>query len=123
MTDQWEKYVEAAGDAMLDCDHNGIQCYTPKPIDETARAVLAAVGPLIAEDTRVRMVEAAGRAVERETSDTQCREAFTTAINELEKEARWQIEQMRRDPEEEWGHSVQRLNVVANCLRQIGGLT
>jgi hypothetical protein len=65
MTDQWEKYVEAAGDAMLDCDHNGIQCYTPKPIDETARAVLAAVGPLIAEDTRVRMVEAAARAVER----------------------------------------------------------
>lgn len=65
MSDQWEKYVEPAGDAMLDCDHNGIQCYSPKSIDETARAVLAVVGPLIAEDTRARMVSAAARAVER----------------------------------------------------------
>jgi hypothetical protein len=45
------------------------------------------------------------------------REAFAQAIGEVEKEARWQVELMLRDSKEEWGHSVQRLNVVANCLR------
>lgn len=63
---QWEQYVAPAMHAMLDCDHNGIQCYSPKPIDETVRAVLAAVGPRIAEDTRDRLIAAAGKAVERE---------------------------------------------------------
>lgn len=72
----WEQYVEVTA-AALD----------PEPFDETgphsgshvyefrreiacnrARRVLDAIGPLIAEDTRVRMVEAAGRAVEREAS-------------------------------------------------------
>lgn len=51
------------------------------------------------------------------------RESFARAIREVEKEARWQIELMMRDPKEKWGHSVQRLNVVAASIRQIGGLT
>ena len=64
---QWEQYVEAATDAMLDCDHNGIECHKPMGLDDTARAVLAAVGPRIAEDTRDRLVAAAAAAVARET--------------------------------------------------------
>lgn len=51
---------------MLECDHNGIQCYSPKPIDETARAVLAVIGPLIERDTRERLVAAAARAIHRD---------------------------------------------------------
>jgi hypothetical protein len=63
---QYEQYVEQASDVMLDCDHNGIECRDPMGLVETARAVLEAVGPRIAEDTRDRLVAAANQAVVRE---------------------------------------------------------
>lgn len=66
---QWEPFVGAAEEALLDSNHNGIQCYDPMSITETARAVLATVAPLIAEDTRERMVAAAGAALERDKAD------------------------------------------------------
>jgi hypothetical protein len=69
MTGQWEKYVGPAAKAQEQfwAPLRGHTDY-PDEIDfGLARAVLAVVGPLIAEDTRVRMVEAAGRALERET--------------------------------------------------------
>jgi hypothetical protein len=70
MTGQWEKYVEPAAKAQEQfwaplrghTDH-------PDEIDYAlARATLAVVGPLIVEDTRVRIVAAAARAVERDTA-------------------------------------------------------
>jgi hypothetical protein len=68
MSEQWEKYVEAAADAIT--YHPGNRTGTPDsrhPVSQMiARSVLAVVGPMIAEDTRVRMVEAAARAVQRE---------------------------------------------------------
>lgn len=76
MTDQWEKYVEAAAvsldpaafDKTIE-NHDGyVREFRRDRATELARGVLAAVGPLIAEDTRERMVAAAGRAVERETA-------------------------------------------------------
>lgn len=54
----YEKYVEAAARAG-DVWH------------ATARAILEVVGPLIAEDTRVRMVEAAVKIMEREGFEDQ----------------------------------------------------
>lgn len=44
-------------------------------------------------------------------------EALDEALSYVETEARWQVELMKRDRAEEWGHSVQRLNVVAGCIR------
>ena len=45
------------------------------------------------------------------------REALDEALRYVETEARWQVELMKRDRDEEWEHSVQRLNVVAGCIR------
>lgn len=68
MTGQWEKYVQAAADEIT--YHPGNRTGTPQSRHAVsvmlARAVLAVVGPLIAEDTRDRMVAAAGAALERE---------------------------------------------------------
>lgn len=68
MTGQWEKYVQAAADEIT--YHPGNRTGTPEsrhPVSVMlARAVLATVGPLIAEETRERMVAAAGAALERE---------------------------------------------------------
>jgi len=70
MNGEWEKYVEPAADAIT--YHPGNRTGTPDsrhPVSQIlARAVLAAVGPLIAEDTRERMVAAAGRALEKDAS-------------------------------------------------------
>jgi hypothetical protein len=52
---QWEQYVDKATTEL--------ELFRPE-----VERVVALVGPLIAEDTRVRMVAAAGRAVERETA-------------------------------------------------------
>lgn len=64
----YEKYVQAAADAIT--YHPGNRTGTPESRHAVsvmlARAVLAVVGPLIAEDTRERMVAAAGAALERE---------------------------------------------------------
>lgn len=68
MSGQWEQYVEKAAEAQEQfwAPLRGHTDY-PDEIDfGLARAVLAAVAPLIAEDTRTRMVEAAGKIVERE---------------------------------------------------------
>lgn len=67
---QWEQYVEPAADAINEfCyplrDEGSVADDGDKAI---ARAMLAAVGPRIAEDTRTRLVTAAGAAVEREAS-------------------------------------------------------
>jgi hypothetical protein len=69
---QWEQYVEQALLALWQ-ERFGpsipVREFGPEMqecVRDEVRAVLATVGPLIAEDTRVRMVEAAGRAVERE---------------------------------------------------------
>lgn len=76
MTGQWEPYVEPAA-AAIDPDvfdeadpHRGSLAYEfrREVACDTARRVLAVVGPLIAEDTRERVVAAAGRAVQRECS-------------------------------------------------------
>lgn len=68
MTGQWEKYVQAAADEIT--YHPGNRTGTPESRHAVsvmlARAVLAVVGPLIAEDTRDRMVAAAKAAVGRE---------------------------------------------------------
>ena len=71
MSGQWEKYVDDAtrafcverwGEGLTDqADPDDIEFYR-----QGVAAAVAAVGPLIAEDTRERMVAAAGRAVERE---------------------------------------------------------
>jgi hypothetical protein len=77
----FDKYVERATDALrdsgfVDPDDDTVPTYrgnNPIPVwvpaEGAAKAVLAAVGPLIAEDTRERMVAAAARAVEREGSE------------------------------------------------------
>lgn len=64
-TDQWEKYVEPAALAM-----NGGQDHAVERWGDEVRTVLAVVGPLIAEDTRERIVAAAARAVERTCTST-----------------------------------------------------
>jgi hypothetical protein len=76
MTGQWEKYVSAGAEAVDPAafdrtieNHDGyVRQFRRDKASGQARAVLAVVGPLIAEDARVRMVEAAGRAVERDTA-------------------------------------------------------
>lgn len=87
MSGQWEQYVPAAARAIRETprkrtifweDENGIPVDEGDPravnrdylssedYDAEARAVIAVVGPLIAEDTRERMVEAAAAVVERD---------------------------------------------------------
>jgi hypothetical protein len=85
MTDQWEKYVEQAAeagwesirptywvDAKDDGMYEAVPCWAEadeadkESYRKIVRAELAVVGPLIAEDTRERLVAAAARAVERE---------------------------------------------------------
>lgn len=70
----WEKYVEqaavsldpAAFDRTIE-NHGGyIRQFRRDRATELARGVLAAVGPLIAEDARERMVAAAARVLKRE---------------------------------------------------------
>lgn len=74
MTEQWEKYVEPTMLASWqerfgpNIPLNEFGPEMEECVRAEVRAVLAVVGPLIAEDTRVRMVEAAGRAVDRETA-------------------------------------------------------
>jgi hypothetical protein len=79
----FEKYVEKAAEAAWNSNlptywQDEAGCWEPMPTwsqagdtdrlptRELMRAALAAVGPLIQEDTRERMVAAAGRALERE---------------------------------------------------------
>jgi len=64
----WEKYVEQAAEAMNAAGMVDEDDVLFVPVENAARALLAAVGPLIAEDTRERMVAAAGRALEKEAS-------------------------------------------------------
>lgn len=85
MTGQWERYVEQAAEAMWESFRPGAWprgdgALEPIPAwadcaegerescRDEVRAALAVVGPLIAEDTRVRMVEAAAEIVKREGS-------------------------------------------------------
>lgn len=74
MTGQWEQYAEPALLALWQERFGpGVRVHEFGPemqecVRDEVRAVLATVGPLIAEDTRVRMVEAAARAVERDTA-------------------------------------------------------
>lgn len=72
---QWEPFVERAARAGHDAfftteqhDDSGNLIPVPREMvwSTVARAVLATVGPLIAEDTRERMVAAAAAAIERE---------------------------------------------------------
>lgn len=73
MTGQWEKYVEQAAKAIdppafdeTAPNHAGhVRQFRRDRATSKARAMLAAVGPLIEQDTRERMVAAAARAVER----------------------------------------------------------
>ena len=77
MSGHWEKYVERGTDALraagfVDSDDDTVPTWpddNPIPVwvraEYATRALLAVVGPLIAEDTRERMVAAAARAVER----------------------------------------------------------
>lgn len=74
MSGEWEKYVPdaaasidpAAFDRTIE-NHDGyVRQYRRDKATELARGVLVAVGPLIVEDTRVRLVAAAARAVERD---------------------------------------------------------
>lgn len=70
MSEQWEQYVEAAADEMQGHQiGEGFYALTVGSGDARAMAtaVLAVVGPLIVADTKQRLVEAAARAVERET--------------------------------------------------------
>lgn len=87
MSNQWERYVEPAAEAMWESFRPG---FWPRgdgvlePIPAWAdcaeeerescrgevRAALAVVGPMIVEDARCRMVEAAARAVEREAAES-----------------------------------------------------
>lgn len=64
MSGQWEKYVEQAVDAVA--ARYPIRSVPRELVADDIRVALAAVGPLIAEDTRERIVAAAGRIVERE---------------------------------------------------------
>lgn len=72
MSGQWEKYVEpmmAAAWRERFGPNIPLSEFGPEMeecVRAEVRAVLDVVGPLIAEDTRVRMVAAAGRAVERD---------------------------------------------------------
>ena len=89
----FERYVPAAAKAIRETpwkrttfweDENGIPVDEGDPravhqdymssedYDAEARAVLGIVGPLIAEDTRERVVAAAARAVEREQAVPEC---------------------------------------------------
>ena len=79
MSDQWEKYVEpaavsidpAAFDKSMP-NHDGmVRQFRRDRATELAQGVLAVVGPLIAEDTRERLVAAAARAVERELASAE----------------------------------------------------
>lgn len=74
---QFEQYVEKAAEALQVCtcpagrnQHGhwrlvGPTCPACGDAEAKVRAVLVAVGPLIEEDTRLRMVAAAGRALAR----------------------------------------------------------
>lgn len=83
MTGQWEQYVEQAAETMWESFRpgvwprdNGVLEPIPAWADcaeaerescrDEVRAALVVVGPLIAEDTRVRMVTAAAEIVKRE---------------------------------------------------------
>jgi len=74
VTGQWEHLVAQAAEAIKTTpwkrtdfvDEDGNHDYmASEDYEAEARAVLATVGPLIAEDTRERMVAAAGAALER----------------------------------------------------------
>lgn len=89
MSGPFEKYVEPAA-AAVDPDvfdeadpHRGSLAYEFRReiACNRARRTLAAVGPLIAEDARERMVAAAARAVERECAEDP-REAIAGEIIE-----------------------------------------
>lgn len=64
----YEKYIEQARDAMNAAGMVDEDDVVFVPAEHAVRAVLAAVGSLIAEDTRERMVAAAGRALQKEAS-------------------------------------------------------
>lgn len=74
MPEQWDRFVEQAArlldpDAFdkLDPHHDHWALDFRRGVArERVRKILAAVGPLIAEDARERMVAAAGKALERE---------------------------------------------------------
>jgi hypothetical protein len=68
---QWEKYVEQAARVAYESggpvwSWDRLSAGERAPRLARMRAALSAVGPSIAEDTRERMVAAAGRAVERD---------------------------------------------------------
>lgn len=105
MTGQWEQYVEPAAVAMWELFRPG---FWPRddgvlePIPAWAdcaeaerescrnevRTALAVVGPLIAEDTRVRMVEAAAEIVKREGSAETIALASLLALSERSSDGR-----------------------------------
>lgn len=83
MTGRWEQYVEQAAETMWESFRPGVwprgdgvlepiptwaECAEAEreSCRDEVRAALVVVGPLIAEDTRVRMVEAAAEIVKRE---------------------------------------------------------
>jgi hypothetical protein len=68
----FDKYVEKAASVIADYEvSHGAIAFRVGDDDgqQIADRVLAAVGPLIQEDTRERMVAAAGRALEREDAE------------------------------------------------------
>jgi len=88
MSNQWEQYVEPAAEAMWESFRPGVWPRGDgvlEPIPAWAdcaeterescrgevRAALAVVGPKIVEDTKQRLVEAAARAIVRETVEDQ----------------------------------------------------
>jgi hypothetical protein len=63
----WEKYVEQAAETVDPAAFRSeARPWRRRKVIGQMRAALAAVGPLIAEDTRDRMVTAAGKALERD---------------------------------------------------------
>lgn len=63
------------------------------------------------------IIAPADRASSEAARTTGVIDGLLSAIDQIHAERRWQIELMRRDPEEQWGHSVNRLDVIEKCLR------
>lgn len=90
MSGQWEKYVEQGTDALrvagfVDPDDDTVPTYRGNdpipvwvPAEYATRAFLDALGPLIAEDTRVRLVAAAGRSLKRDDALEQMADQHVT---------------------------------------------
>jgi hypothetical protein len=84
---QWEQYVAAAAEAIDPAVFRRKQEWMRRRTLGMVRTVLKIAGPLIAEDTRVRMVEAAAEIVKRETSNRIAVSGYTvypTAYHETE---------------------------------------